>query len=66
MNDEKTVTIDGKNYQFDDLPNDIKNMVQLYNKWNFEYQNSKTETMKLEIALAGLSKQIVDETAKMV
>lgn len=60
-----TISIDGKNYNYDDLTDNVKNLVQLYNKWNLEFQDSKMETMKLEFALTVLSKQIAAEASMM-
>jgi hypothetical protein len=58
------VSIDGKEYDFNTLPDFVKQLVQTFHVWNTEYQNSKVETMKLEFALAGLSKQISSEVLK--
>ena len=54
----QTVTIDGEQYVFDDLSDEIKNMIALWNAWNVDLQKSKSEVIKNETAMYKISMDI--------
>lgn len=54
------VTIEGKEYVYTELPPDIQNMVSLYNSWNAELVQKRSEVIKIECALRCVSQDIVN------
>lgn len=61
---KQTVTIDGKTYDFNALPPDIQNMVMLYNSWNSQLVQNRTEVIKLECAIRALTEDILKAMPK--
>jgi len=53
------ITILGKEHFFKDLPEDVQKMVTLYNAWNVELTKQQTEVMKLELAVRGVTQDIM-------
>lgn len=53
------ITILDKEYFFKDLPINVQKMVSLYNAWNVELAKQQAETMKLELAMRGVTQDII-------
>lgn len=53
------ITILGKEHMFKDLPEDVQKMVTLYNAWNVDLAKQQTEVMKLELAIRGVTQDIM-------
>ena len=62
--DNPSVQIDGKEYNFKDLPEPVQNLVALHNKWSNDLLIAKTEVMKLEFALQKAATEIGNEMQK--
>jgi hypothetical protein len=63
--EEQTVNIDGKTYVFADLPDDLKNMIVLYNRWNTQLADVRSDAIKLELALKQISIDIGEAARKL-
>lgn len=59
------ITIDGKQYQFADLPPDVQRLVIFYNNWNVELEKAVADLRKLEYAIQQVSTQIGAEMKKV-
>lgn len=55
MTTNDTITILGKEYVFDSLPDDIKGMAKMYTKWK---QEAKEASLKSEAACRDLAKEM--------
>lgn len=53
-----TIAVDGKTYVVDSLPNDIKDIVTIYQSWEQELNKQRIEVFKLEAALHGAALEI--------
>jgi len=56
--DNPLVQIDGKEYHFQDLPDNVKELIMLHNKWHNELIILKSEGMKLEAAIRMIAQDI--------
>jgi len=54
------ITIEGKNYNFQDLTPDVQNMVTLYNSWSTDLVKQRTEIIKLELAIRSVTQDIMN------
>ena len=52
------IDIDGKSYYFLDLPQDVQNMVVLYNEWKNELIKMKNDCIRNEAAMIKISTDI--------
>lgn len=59
MNDK--VTIDGKEYVLEDLPENLRNMVILHGNWQAEMAKTRADLFKTDLALNALIKSIREE-----
>lgn len=53
-----TITFNGKDYNINQLPQDVQGLISLYSKWEGELREAKVESFKLEAALKGISIEI--------
>ena len=60
------ITILGKEHFFKDLPEDVQKMVALYNAWQTELAKQQAEVMKLELAVRGVSQDIMKAMSETV
>lgn len=52
------LTVNGKDYPLDSLPADIKNLIDVYGRWQGELKEAKIEVFKLEAAVRGVESEI--------
>jgi len=62
--EQPTITIDGKPYKFNELPQEVQRLVILYNNWQVEFEKAASELKKLEFAIGAVSSQIGAEMKK--
>lgn len=53
-----SIVVDGKTYLVDSLPNDIKDIVTIYQSWEQELNKQRIEVFKLEAARHGAALEI--------
>ncbi len=59
-NQNPKITILDKEYFFKSLPENIQKMISLFNAWKIELTKIQTESMKLELAIRGVTQDIFD------
>lgn len=58
LDNDQTLSINGKEHSIQSLPSDIKNLLAIFSKWETELKTAKIEVFKLEAAIKGLSTEI--------
>jgi hypothetical protein len=57
-NEVPVLTLNGKEYPLDSLPADIKNLIEVYGRWQGELKEQRIEVFKLEAAIRGVESEI--------
>lgn len=55
----KVVNVDNETYSVDELPEDIRNLVEFYNEWRESEANLRSELMKTQAAMRDLSREMI-------
>ncbi len=61
---EQLVTIDGVQYNFDEMTDEQKNLIILWNRCNEEVVQARAEVYKLEAAIRDISRTVQDSLRK--
>lgn len=56
--DTPTITVNGKTFDIESLPGDIKELIGLYQLWEGELIEARREAFKIEAALKGLTTEL--------
>lgn len=56
--DVPMLNVDGVNFPISSLPEDIKDLISIYQNWEVELKNQRVEVFKLEAAIRGVSTEI--------
>lgn len=52
------LSIKGRDYPVHELPQDIQNLITIYQKWQMELEEKKLEVFKQEAAIRGIETEI--------
>jgi len=63
--DIKVLNVDDVPYAVDQLPEDIKELIDIFNMWNRDEVDARLALMKVQAAKRDLSRSIIDKVRKM-
>lgn len=59
------LSIKGKDFPVPQLPQDIQNLIKIYEKWQLELADKKLEVFKQEAAIRGIEVEIETRITKL-